>query len=156
MAHEGEPLVNRLDMSIENQQAQIQAGALTEEQGIHVDGVQADGSQEDAECVKIDGDGVGRRCSITGEMKREICDLKMRSEAMSQDMIVTEMARRHGVRLSRTTVCKILKETDKWMNITDAEARQKRQRQGKYPDLEDELIDWFKEVRACEAMRTFY
>ncbi|GJP47285.1 hypothetical protein CLOM_g10016 [Closterium sp. NIES-68] len=51
-----------------------------------------------------DMEGIARRSSLTGEMKREICELKQRSDKMSQDMIVAEMETRHGVRLSRTTI----------------------------------------------------
>ncbi|GJP47286.1 hypothetical protein CLOM_g10016 [Closterium sp. NIES-68] len=93
-----------------------------------------------------DMEGIARRSSLTGEMKREICELKQRSDKMSQDMIVAEMETRHGVRLSRTTVCKILKDSPKWLTLSEAEARQKRQRLGKFPDLEDELIEWFREI----------
>ncbi|CAI5465670.1 unnamed protein product [Closterium sp. Yama58-4] len=109
-------------------------------------GAEPAGSEGGTPRAGADLEGIARRSSLTGEMKREICELKQRSDKMSQDMIVAEMEARHGVRLSRTTVCKILKDSPKWLHLSDAEARQKRQRLGKFPDLEDELIDWFREI----------
>ncbi|CAI7863331.1 unnamed protein product, partial [Closterium sp. NIES-54] len=109
-------------------------------------GAEPAGSEGGTPRAGADMEGIARRSSLTGEMKREICELKQRSDKMSQDMIVAEIEARHGVRLSRTTVCKILKDSPKWLHLSDAEARQKRQRLGKFPDLEDELIDWFREI----------
>ena len=57
------------------------------------------------------------------------------------------MFRKYQVRLSRTTVSKILKDSDKWLSVSGVAAKQKRCRAAKFPDLEKALALWYQQVR---------
>ena len=63
-----------------------------------------------------------------------------------------QVFRKYQVRLSRTTVSKILKDSDKWLSVSGVAAKQKRCRAAKFPDLEKALALWYQQVRgSCVA-----
>ncbi|UYV80325.1 hypothetical protein LAZ67_18002420 [Cordylochernes scorpioides] len=79
--------------------------------------------------------------SITIE-KKEICQLARMSK--------NEIGERFS--LPRTTVRDILTQAEKWENYTVGSS--KRQRVGKFSDLEDALFNWFTQKRANNIIIT--
>ncbi|UYV75131.1 hypothetical protein LAZ67_12002593, partial [Cordylochernes scorpioides] len=75
-----------------------------------------------------------KRESITIEKKKEICQLARNNPTMSKN----EIGKRFS--LPRTTVRDILTQAEKWENYTVGFS--KRQRVGKFSDLEDALFNW--------------
>ena len=49
--------------------------------------------------------------------------------------------------IGQSTVCDILKHSEKWLTMEEDEAHFKRARQPKYSDLEKALFLWFMDVR---------
>ncbi|CAI7819953.1 unnamed protein product [Closterium sp. NIES-53] len=94
---------------------------------------------------------VRRRVAVTGQVKKEICELKLQLGDVSQDEMVEQVYRRYGVRLSRTTVSKILKDAPRWLRVSGAAAKQKRCRMAKFPQMEAALAHWYRQVSSMHA-----
>ncbi|UYV77755.1 hypothetical protein LAZ67_15002168 [Cordylochernes scorpioides] len=87
-----------------------------------------------------------KRESITIEKKKEICQLARNNPTMSKNEIGKHFS------LPRTTVRDILTQAEKWENYTVGSS--KRQRVGKFSDLEDALFNWFTQKRANNIIIT--
>ncbi|CAI5469030.1 unnamed protein product [Closterium sp. Yama58-4] len=94
---------------------------------------------------------VRRRVAVTGQVKKEICELKLQLGDVSQDEMVEQVYRRYGVKLSRTTVSKILKDAPRWLRVSGAAAKQKRCRMAKFPQMEAALAHWYRQVSSMHA-----
>ncbi|UYV68101.1 hypothetical protein LAZ67_5003065 [Cordylochernes scorpioides] len=86
-----------------------------------------------------------KRESITIE-KKEICQLARNNPTMSKN----EIGKRFS--LPPITVRDILTQAEKWENYTVGSS--KRQRVGKFRDLEDALFNWFTQKRANNIIIT--
>ncbi|CAI5459191.1 unnamed protein product [Closterium sp. Yama58-4] len=99
---------------------------------------------------------VSSACGLTQnvfmhEGVKEICELKLQLGDVSQDEMVEQVYRRYGVRLSRTTVSKILKDAPRWLRVSGAAAKQKRCRMAKFPQMEAALAHWYRQVSSMHA-----
>ncbi|UYV80695.1 BRWD3 [Cordylochernes scorpioides] len=87
-----------------------------------------------------------KRESITIEKKKEICQLARNNPTISKNEIGERFS------LPRTTVRDILTQAEKWENYTVGSS--KRQKVGKFSDLEDALFNWFTQKRANNIIIT--
>lgn len=87
-----------------------------------------------------------KRESVTLEKKKAICLFSKNNPAMTKNEIGERFS------LPRTTVRDILSQTKKYENCTVGKS--KRQRVGKFSQLEDALFNWFTQKRASNIIIT--
>ena len=80
------------------------------------------------------------RNSIKIYIKRDICDFKKGNSNAKLVDIVRMVKFKHNLLLNKSTISKILKNTNKWGNCSISNS--KRYRSPKLIDLENKLYDW--------------
>lgn len=85
-----------------------------------------------------------KRQDLTDEVKQAICAYKKDHPSTSQEKIAEAIQNKYNLyfRPGRSTISDILKEREKWQNMTNASSTTFRHNAGKYPQLEQALSIW--------------
>src|SRR3954447_6161790 len=89
-----------------------------------------------------------KRKVLTFGEKKELCLLHLKSPSLSQE----EIGKKFGIK--KNTVCDILKNKEKWLNIelSGFNIAKQREKLPKFPELEEALAIWIS--NALSANRT--
>ncbi|CAB5360689.1 unnamed protein product [Rhizophagus irregularis] len=77
-----------------------------------------------------------KRVNLSAGQKREICEMKERDPHIQN----VELAQKYNV--GKSTITDILKESERWLTITESQENVKKFREPKWPQLEDALGLW--------------
>ena len=79
-----------------------------------------------------------KRKVLTFGEKKELCLLHQKNPSLSQE----EIGKQFGIK--KNTVCDILKDKEKWLNIeiNDSNIAKQRAKLPKFPELEEALAIW--------------
>ncbi|GBC12797.1 tigger transposable element-derived protein 4-like [Rhizophagus irregularis DAOM 181602=DAOM 197198] len=77
-----------------------------------------------------------KRVNLSAGQKREICEMKERDLCIQN----VELAQKYNV--GKSTITDILKESERWLTITESQGKVKKFRGPKWPQLEDALGLW--------------
>ena len=93
------------------------------------------------------------RKQFTAAEKKKLCEISRDHPSWKQKQVIEAAAKALDLpedSLKRGTVGDILKQKDKWLNISDADNKAVRQREAQWPRLEECLRQWFGQVTALE------
>ncbi|CAB4402495.1 unnamed protein product [Rhizophagus irregularis] len=77
-----------------------------------------------------------KRVSLSAKQKREICEMKEKDPTLQN----VELAQKYNV--GKSTITDILRESDRWLTITESQENTKKFRGPKWPQLEGALGLW--------------
>ncbi|CAB4487874.1 unnamed protein product [Rhizophagus irregularis] len=77
-----------------------------------------------------------KRVSLSAKQKREICEMKEKDPTLQN----VELAQKYNV--GKSTITDILRESDRWLTITESQENTKKFRRPKWPQLEGALGLW--------------
>ena len=84
---------------------------------------------------------------LTKGEKKELCQHKKSHPSTTQSELHDIFTKKFGKKFGRATVCEILKRSDHWLAVPEAENSQKRDCIGRQTELEAALYLWSQEVR---------
>lgn len=87
-----------------------------------------------------------RRQEIPANVKKEICQEKIKNPKMSQSEIVKFVKAKFNLDVGRSTIADILKNKDKWLSTSGTD-QTTRTRNAKFEELERALLLWFNNAR---------
>ena len=87
----------------------------------------------------IDQSNKKRKVLTWGE-KKQLCEFNERNPSFTYK----ELGQKFGI--AEPTVCKILKDKDKWLSINPNDTNRQKDKAAKYPDLESALMIWFNQA----------
>ena len=111
------------------------------------DGLCFSGSTGSSSTKINNSDSKRKRTQLSNSDKRRICELARKSGHLSQIELAEKVKEDVGLAAERTTISKILKESDRCLSISEAEGNKKRARGGKHEALEAALWTWFQQVK---------
>src|ERR1700737_494409 len=97
------------------------------------------------------------RVDLSTSDKRKICEVHKAHPGLKHEDLAQYMVDQHKFKLvDRTTISKILRSKEKWMNMDTCvrEGNVRRARVGKWPQLEKALVLWFGQVKARRGVVT--
>lgn len=86
------------------------------------------------------------RTDITDALRKAICLEKMRFPTYSGRDLAIFVEKVYGKQLGRSTICEILKQKEKWMQVPDDSKQTKRRKPGQYPGMEEALVVWLNDA----------
>lgn len=87
----------------------------------------------------IDQSNKKRKVLTWGE-KKQLCEFNERNPSFTYK----ELGQQFGI--AEPTVCKILKDKNKWLYINPNDTNRQKDKAAKYPDLESALMIWFNQA----------
>ncbi|CAB4425738.1 unnamed protein product [Rhizophagus irregularis] len=81
-----------------------------------------------------------KRVSLSAKQKREICEMKEKDPTLQN----VEFTQKYNV--GKSTITDILRESDRWLTITESQKNTKKFRRPKWPQLEGALGLWVNNV----------
>jgi len=81
-----------------------------------------------------------KRKILTWGKKKQLCEFNERNPSFTYK----ELGQKFGI--AEPTVCKILKDKDKWLSINPNDTNRQKDKAAKYPDLESALMIWFNQA----------
>ncbi len=90
-----------------------------------------------------------KRVMLSFGQKKELCLLHQQNPSLTYK----ELGQRFGG-AKENTVCDILKQKDKWLEINNSESNKRRDRSPKFPQLEEALIIWITHALAHNRIIT--
>ncbi|XP_048248519.1 tigger transposable element-derived protein 6-like [Haliotis rufescens] len=92
------------------------------------------------------------RVEITPQIKKEICQFKQSKPNITQNEIITFVREKFCVKIGRSTISDILKESSKWIAVSSSDTSTSRSRKPHQEELENALFLWFSDVRKRNIM----
>lgn len=92
------------------------------------------------------GAGRSERTQLTNAERERICQLKQQQPQLKHDEFVAFACAELGKQVNRSTISKIVKESERWLNIPEEERERKRHKKGQFEDVEEALFQFYKQV----------
>ncbi len=89
-----------------------------------------------------------KRKILTWGEKKQLCEFNVKNPSFTYK----ELGQKFGI--AEPTVCKILKDKDKWLSIESNDANKQKDKTAKYPDLESALMIWFNQALSGKRVIT--
>lgn len=93
-----------------------------------------------------------KRPELNAGVKREICACKKQRPSTSIQEVRAWAQHKLGLSIAKSTVALILKDSEKWLNVTTAGSTAVRRRPAQFEEMEAALMLWFGTVRAKGAV----
>ncbi|XP_067656370.1 tigger transposable element-derived protein 2-like [Haliotis asinina] len=94
------------------------------------------------------------RVELTPQIKKDICLFKQSNPKVTQSKIITYAVEKFGMKIGRSTVSDILKDSTKWLAVPSNDRSTSRNRKPKHEDLENDLFLWFTDARSRNMILT--
>ena len=92
-----------------------------------------------------------RRVEISCHVKKQICQQKLNVPKCTIADLIQFASKEFKITIGKSTISEILKQSDKWLNMSTESTSFTRARHPKHGKLEDALIMWFNDVRSAHA-----
>lgn len=93
-----------------------------------------------------------RRSVLTAGDKRDICRWKQSHPSANMNAILDWFHRERGIRIVKSTLSVILKESDAWLQVSSADASSMRKRSSELEALERSLVLWVESMTERKAV----
>ena len=87
-----------------------------------------------------------RRIELSAGKKKEICLYKQQHSKATQNDIVAHFTKLWQITVGRSTVCDIIKHSEKWLKVEPKDENKTRECGSRFPELEEALFMWFTDV----------
>ncbi|XP_046571298.1 tigger transposable element-derived protein 6-like [Haliotis rubra] len=92
------------------------------------------------------------RVELTPQTKKDICLFKQSKPKVTQGEVITYAVEKFGLKIGRSTVSDMLKDSTKWLAVPSSVTSTSRNRKPKQEELENALFLWFTDVRSRDVM----
>ena len=88
----------------------------------------------------------GKRYALTAAEKKRICELHKQNSHWTHERVREEASKLLNRAINRPMVSKILRDSSRWLSISEADGSRKRLRAIEYEQIEEALVIWYKQV----------